>query len=48
MRLRITEDFGPYRKGQVIKLPKAEAELLIKQGVAVFTKDMRNADIKHG
>jgi hypothetical protein len=46
MRIKIIKQINPYIKGQVIFLPKKQAELLIKSGIAVISKDMTNSDIK--
>lgn len=46
MRVRIIKNTNPYFAGQILVLPKKEAELLIKTGFAINTKDMSTEDMK--
>lgn len=46
MRLKIIKNVNPYTAGQVVSLPKGQAELLIKQGLAIKSKDMTVNDMK--
>jgi hypothetical protein len=46
MRIKIIRQVNPYNEGQVVELPEKQAELLIKSGIAIISKDMTNFDIK--
>lgn len=46
MRIKIVRNANPYTKGQVISLPQKQAELLIKSGIAIITKDMTDFDLR--
>ncbi len=46
MRVKIVQEFEGYRKGDTLEVSKAKGKLLIKQGVAVITKDIVSTDIK--
>jgi hypothetical protein len=46
MRIKFVKPFEFYPSGKVADLPKTKAELLIKQGIAVISKDMSREDIK--
>jgi hypothetical protein len=46
MRIKIIQNTDPYLAGQVVVLPKDQAELLIKAGRAINTKDMSMQDMK--
>lgn len=46
MRVRLVKPYGPYPAGRVVLLPRSEAKLLIKSGVAVISKDITAIDLK--
>ena len=46
MRVKIIQNYEQYLIGQVLDLPKSKAELLIRSGAAIKTKDMTQTDIR--
>lgn len=48
MRVRIIKTYKAFVRGQVLTMPRPSAELLIKKGVAIYSKDITDSDLKHG
>lgn len=46
MRVRLIKEYKNYQLGQIITVAKKTGELLIKSGIAIYSKDMTNHDLK--